>query len=244
MAPIQVAIISVGSLKYPFDFRKLTTWQSKIVQISHGPSIEHLPNAQGPDWTYPDAQLSALIRAVPNSNITLALVNVPLQDNYYLRRLNSNVAVLSFFEMAEIARAFHFTIECYVLRNIHEIAVLFAANGGLIPANAITWAHDDVRGCLFDMNASKLDIIFSMHKPTLCPECSNRLHSKQIDPSFLPNLRTELGRIRKTLYFRAAEWVQVHPLWALAVTAAFGVILNFAASVLFEKAKHVLPWLS
>lgn len=130
MAPIQVAVISVGSLKYPFDFQKLTTWQSKVVQISHGPSIEHLPNAQGPDWTYPDTQLSTLIHAVPTSSITVALVNAPLQDNYYLRRLNGNVAVLSLFEMAEIARAFHFTIECFVLRNIYEIAVLFVGNGG------------------------------------------------------------------------------------------------------------------
>lgn len=120
----------------------------------------------------------------------------------------------------------------------------FRGKWGLIPPDAVTWAHDDVRGCLFDMNASKLDIIFSMHKPTLCPECSNRLHSKQIDPSFLPTLRKELRRIRKPLYFRVAEWVQVHPLWALTVTAAFGVFLNFAASIIFEKAKYILPWLS
>lgn len=243
MRPLKVSLVSLGSLKYPVDIAYLEGWTSQLFKVQHGASIGHLPNAEGSEWDYTDKQLGALIQADSDADFTLALINAPLENNYYMRRLGDKVAVLSLFEMAEIVRFSDFTIENFILRNIYELTVLYAANGKLIPIDAHSWAHDDVRGCLFDMNASKPDIVFSMHKPKLCDGCRTRVLSKQVNSGFLPALDKELSRIKKARYFRMADWVRTHPLCTLAITAFSAVILNLIASVIFEKAKCLLPWL-
>lgn len=233
----------MGSLKYPVDIGYLEGWKSDLITIKHGASVGHLPDADGANWERSKSQLSGLLRTDPAADFTLGLINAPLEQNYYLRRLGDKVAVLSLYEMAEIVRFSDFTIENFILRNIYELAVLYAANSALIPADGYTWAHDDVRGCLFDMNASKPDIVFSLDQPTLCNACTTRVSSRQISPDFLPTLTKELKRIRKARYFRMSEWVKGHPLWAMVLAGCSAVTLNIAASILFEKLKHFVPWL-
>lgn len=240
MRPLKISLVSLGSLKYPVDMAHLEGWPSRILTIQHGASIAHLPNAEGPEWVYPDRQLATLIREDGDADITLALINAPLEDNYYLRRLGNKVAVLSLFEMAEIVRFSDFTIENFILRNIYEMAVLYAANGNLFPTGYQSWAHDDVRGCLFDMNASKPDIVFSLHRPKLCDACRARVQEKQVNSGFLLALDKELSKIKKALYFRMAEWVKANPLYALTITAFSAVVLNIIASAIYESAKSLL----
>lgn len=221
----------------------LEDWDSQIIKITHGASIGHLPDAEGDNWEYTSGQLSSLVHADDNASFTVALICAPLEGNYYMRRLGNKVAVLSLFEMAEIVHFSDFTVENYILRNVYELAVLYAANGALFPSDAYSWAHDDVRGCLFDMNANKSNIVFSLHQPKLCDACKARVLSKQVDSGFLPALSEELQRIKKALYFRMSDWVKSHPILALAVAALSAISLNLLASVIFEKAKCVFPWL-
>ena len=239
-----ISLISLGSLKYSVDIKYLEAWKSKLIKIRHGAAVGHLPNAEGENWEYTNTQLKDLIIPDRSASFTLALINAPLENNYYMRRLGSNIAVLSLFEMAEIVRDSDFTLENYILRNVYELTVLFAANNSLLPADANTWTHDDVRGCLFDMNANKSDILFSMHKPNLCASCGSRVLTKQVDPSFLPGLSKDLPKIKKALYFRMTEWIKTHPILALIITSCFAMVINLLASVIFKKAKSQLPWLS
>lgn len=243
MNPTKINLVLLGNLKYPIDVVYLETWKSEIIKIQPGASVGHLPDAEGNNWEYTDEQLSVLLSPDSSSDFTLGLINTPLEGNYYLRRLSNRVAVLSLHEMAEIVRYSDFTIEQYILRNAYELAVLFIANGKLIPSEYTTWAHDEVRGCLFDMNANKPDIVFSLHRPNLCQACRTRVSSKQAPTALIPTLEQELSRIQKTLYTRMFEWVKSHPIAALFITAGSSVMLNFVSSVLFEKAKSIFAWL-
>lgn len=243
MRPITVSLVLLGNLKYPLTIAYLQKWRSDVVRIQHRAAVGYLPDAAGPDWEYTDQQLLDVLGAEQESDFTLGLISLPLEDNYYLRRLSDRVAVLSFYQTAEIIRFSGFSLEQYVLRSVYELAVLFAGNGGFIPSDYVTWAHDETRGCLFDMNANKADIIFSLDRPMLCATCRTRLSSRQIPSDLLQNLDRELPRIRKALYLRISEWVKAHPVFALFITAMSGIALNFIASTLFEKAKRSLPWL-
>ncbi len=243
MHPLKISLVSLGHLKYPVNIAGLEAWQSSVLNIQHGASVGHLPNSDGGSWEYSDENLLKVLSATPDSDFTVGLINVPLEDNYYMRRLTDNIAVLSLYEMADIVRYSEFTLEQYILRNLYELAVLFAANNKLIPQDYTTWAHDEVRGCLFDMNASKSDIVFSLHRPKLCPACKTRVSSRQVPLAFIPKLEDELQRIQKSLFLRMTEWVKRHPIFALVLAAASGVLLNLIASVIFEKAKRALPWL-
>jgi hypothetical protein len=160
-----------------------------------------------------------------------------------MRRLSNKIGVLSLYEMAEIVSAENFSIENFILRNIYELAVLYAANSSLFPSDSYTWAHDDVRGCLFDMNANKFDIVFSLNAPILCHACRTKVMSKQLSADFLPSLDKELKRICKSRYYRITEWVKAHPLWALLLTGTSAICLNILASIIFEKLKHHFPFI-
>lgn len=244
MQPLKISLVPLGNLKYPVSIAELESWRSQVISIKHGASVGHLPDADGDDWEYPDDQLLKVLGADANSDFTLGLINAPLEENYYMRRLSDRVAVLSLYQMADIVKYSDFTIEQFILRNAYELAVLFAANGKLIPTDYTTWAHDETRGCIFDMNASKSDIVFSLHRPILCPACRTKVSAKQIPAGLLPNLDKELKRIQKTLYVRILEWVKRHPIFALVITASFGIALNLIASVIFEKAKGMFPCFS
>jgi hypothetical protein len=244
MHPLKISLISLGSLKHPVNMEYLENLKSQLIAVKHGASIGHLPNAEGENWEYTCDQIKSLVKADNEADFTLALINAPLENNYYMHRLSDNVGVLSLYEMAEIVRYSNFTVENFILRNLYELAVLYTANGGLVPSDAYTWAHDDVRGCLFDMNSNKSDIIFSMHQPTLCDSCKARVLAKQVSSGFLPKLENELSAIRKELYFRMMDWVKTHPILALIITAISAIALNLVASIIFETAKPIMTWLS
>lgn len=224
MRALNVALITLGHQKQPVDIGYLKGWRSRIFLIGRITAIAHSPDATGDTWEYPDDQLSELIKAVPAADMTVAIVSAPVAQNFYSRRLKDNVVVLSLHEIAHILNSANFRLEHFVLRNIYQFSVYYHALGGTIPTvDSVSWSHDDIRGCLFDMNSQKSDILYSMDQPKLCEVCRTRLGSYAVDPEFLPALTSELQRLRKRLYFRMADWVKSHPIYALVITAAFGI---------------------
>lgn len=244
MNPIRISLVTLGSLKQPVDVPYLEKWGSTVMRIEHRASIGQLQDAEGEDWQYTDDQLAKVLAPSLDADLTLGLINAPLEDNYYLRRLPQNVAVLSLHEMAEIVQYENFSVETFILRVAYELTCLYKAEGKIPPTGESSWTHDDIRSCLFDMCSSKGDIIFSLQRPRLCEACRNRVLQRQVDAKFLPALDKELGRIQKTLYFRLADWVRAHPILALALTSLFAIALNLVSSAIFEKAKRCWPWIA
>jgi hypothetical protein len=244
MTPVRISLVTLGSLKQPVDVPLLSHWRSKILTIEHGDSVVHLQNAEGDEWSYTDAQLERLLTPTAGAEITLGLINAPLEDNFYLRRLPRNVAVLSLHEMAEIVQYDNFSVDTFIVRIGYELAVLFKAEGRIPATGEATWTHDDIRGCLFDMCSSKGDIVFSLHRPCLCDTCRTRVLQKHVDVELLPLLDKELRRIHKTLFYRLTDWIKVHPILALALTTLLAFAVNLASSSVFEKAKRAWPWIA
>ena len=243
MTPVRISLVTLGSLKQPVDVRFLSHWRSEILTIRHGDSVAHLEDSEGDEWSYTDKQLERLLAPAAESEITLGLINAPLEDNFYLRRLPENVVVLSLYEMAEIVQYENFSLETFILRIGYELAVLFKAEGRIPATGESTWTHDDIRGCLFDMCSSKGDIVFSLHRPCLCDTCRARVLQKRVDARLLPQLHRELRRIHKTLFYRLTDWIKIHPVLTLALTTLLAFAVNLASSAIFEKAKRAWPWM-
>jgi hypothetical protein len=81
MHPLKVSIVSLGSLKYPINMSYLEGWTSKIIEISHGASVGHLPDAKGDNWEYTSDQLGSLVHADNEASFTVALICAPLEGN-------------------------------------------------------------------------------------------------------------------------------------------------------------------
>lgn len=244
MRVLNVALVSLGHQKQPVDVALLEKWPSGILKINHRAAIAYTPNGKGGSWEYPDDQLRALVQPLDGADITVVLVSAPIERNFYSRRLGNNVVVFSIHEIAHILNAANFRIEHFLLRNIYQIAIYFHALNGSVPdSNSLSWSHHDIRGCLFDMNSQKSDILYSMHQPKLCDACRTRIGQHQVDPAFLTTLDGELRKLRRRLFYRIVDWVKSHPIYSLLITAAFGISLNVVASIIFEKAKRLWPWL-
>lgn len=239
---IKVSVIRLGSLTHNIDFHYLSSWPSRIFKISYGGSIEQLPNIVGNNWEYTDQQLINSIAADKNADVTVALIAGGLENNYYARIFNGNICVLSFYQMADLVVSHHFSIEDYIIRNIYEMILLFTLNGEKLPEtkNALAWTHDETRGCLLDMNPNKTEIIYSMHKPRLCPQCMAHLANVQLPPNFIPIFEKELKRLKKSAYGIIIEWIKKHPIYALGLGAIYGVVLNLIASYIFECFKYFI----
>jgi len=82
------------------------------------------------------------------------------------------------------------------------------------------------------MNGIKTDIVFSCHHPVLCDACRVAAGGEQVSNEFLDIFQKEIGRIRKKLYYRAAEGVKRHPLLALGISSVFAVALGIIGSVI------------
>jgi hypothetical protein len=240
MAKHRIALVTVGSLRARLDTTFLEEWHSEILEISHPSSIGSTPDATGPGWVYSDEELSRLIRPETSFAMTIAVVNAPLQQNYYARRLPGNLAVLSLFEMAEILSAANLPVEHFVLRAAYAYSVYFLAYNGRIPNSGVgSLSHHEIRGCLFDLNANKADIVESMDPPRLCEACRSRFATVQVPTGFLATLERELRRIRKPIYFRLSQWVQRHPLWAIVITGISGIILNVLSNAVYDAMKRL-----
>ena len=237
MEPIRIALVTAGDLRHPINFEILEKWKSQIFRITRASVIQHLPDSQGPNWQYTDAQLEKLIVPHGGADITAAIINAPLEDNYYMRRLQKNVGVLSLFQTAEILKAANLTIEHFILRNIYEVCTVWLEQNHSIPNSIYAIAHDSVSGCLFDMNAYKTDIVYSMNPPKLCPQCRARVQSRQVPADFLKHIDHELRKIRKARFYRIADWIKSHPITSLIIAIAGSLLSNIAANLLYDLVK-------
>jgi len=241
MDRIRIKFVAVGNLKCKVDFGYIEKWKSKMFSIGPRAVLGALPNMLELGYGYSDDELRELIHAEAGTDITIGIVNAQLERNFYERTLSASTAVISLFEMNEILERAEHRIEHFILRCVYTIILVFIEfDRSLSMDSALSLAHDEVRHCLFDMNMDKADIVFSLDPPTLCEQCKARLSRKQIDGQFIPTLDSEMKRIRKSSYFRASDWVKAHPVCALLITAAFGLLLNIAGNLLYDGGKQLL----
>ncbi len=230
MEKTSISLVVLGAANARINTKLLKSWRSSIFEIRQIKIIDTIEDATGSDWQYTDAQLTNIIEHDETTDFTLALINGPLENNYYMRRVSENIAVLSFYEIANEIRLFGFSLESYIIRNVYELDQIFALSNYAFQPDVYRFAHHDTRGCLFDMNADKRDLIFSLHKPSLCHSCETRVRQSQLDSDYLKKLKSELKRIKKPLFYRVMDFVKRHPLMALTTSFFFATLAGIAAN--------------
>ena len=96
MKKIRIKLVTLGNLKYPVRFASIENWKSQVFEARHVDQIQALPNAEGQNWSYSYEQLSNLLTADADYDFTVGVINAQLVYNFYIRRLDPNVCVLSF----------------------------------------------------------------------------------------------------------------------------------------------------
>lgn len=231
---IKIKIITLGHIKHRLDVERLTRWRSSIFKITTVDSVPELPDGEY-DWQhFGDSELS-FIQPSKDVDITFAITEYSLQDNFYLRRLDKNIVVLSLYQTADACEWNDIPLENFLLRNLYELCAIFKLEGS-VPTSGIIppIIHDDTRHCIFDMCGIKTDVVYSASLPKICDQCRSHMNSKQMTTGFVKSLEEELKRIKKPLYYRILSFVKRRPVWSIGITFAAGVFVELFSNLLYD----------
>jgi hypothetical protein len=230
-----IRLITAGCMPRELDLNAIISWKTSVFKIADKiENFEFRLNSDLPDWGFSDSNLRKLISNSTSADFTLLLVNIPLEGNYYSRRITQNFIVGTFYEIKHHLLFSNIPLHNMVLRALYAYALLFIEAGNRIPAQSenYNFTHHETRGCLYDMTGNKEEVVESCSDPIICAECQERLRSKLVSNDIIHNAQQELKKIGKGLYYRVIDFVKKYPLFSLFLSSTFALILGTLSSIL------------
>jgi hypothetical protein len=244
MSKAKIKLVSIGHLPLDFQVKKVLRWKSSIFEISG--EFENFAlrcDSDGPGWEFSDELVKTQLPERFDADFMIAIVNVPIQDNWYSRRLGNNKIVFTFHQIREILEHYNIPLENTIFRLLYAYTLLYKRAGDKIPdfGEAPGFTHDETRGCLFDMNGIKTDLVASCDKPIICDECQERLKREKVSNLLIEAAQNEIRGIRRDLYYRGLSFIKKHPIWSLALSAVFALLIgvtgSLIASIIYDAIK-------
>lgn len=234
MPKIKITVATIGHVQAEFQKKNLKEWKSSIFEVA-GEIENYSLNCQsdGHGWEFTDAALEKVLPTNFTGDFLVSIVNVPIEGNWYTRRLTSNRVVFSFHEIKDILRYSNMPLENVIYRLLYAYSLLFIRSGNCIPTNAehTNFTHDETRGCIFDMNGIKTDIVHSCHKPILCSSCAERSRQEKVSSETIEKCQSELRRIQKDLFYKITDFIKQYPVWSFAISGITAIVIGATGSV-------------
>ena len=235
---MKIRLIKIGQIRARIDYSVIAKWKSEFFEISGLSEVAQIEvDYFGEAYVFPNERLNQLITYAPGFDLSVGIIDQPIEGNYYMHRLDEHSAVISLHEIKDILRLDNIPAENFILRCIYEMVVFWHEGGGAVDDNVYLIPHDETRGCLFDMNVFKSDIVFSAVRPTICSACESRLSTKTLPPKFISLIKHEIRKLDKKLYYRIIDFTKRHPIISILLTAGFAVILNMLANFIYDLLK-------
>lgn len=237
MKKVRIKLGIIGYLPFDFNRKFVKTWKSDAFEIVDEIDDFHFTkDSDTPNWAFSDGLLSKELPVKYEGDFFMGITYVPLESNFYCRRLDHDRVVISFADIYNILKTENIPIENFILRSLYASCLVYLRNEQSIPKSSewLGYTHDDTRGCLFDMNGSSLDdVIFSLDHPIICDECTIKLRQEKVPDSTTELIKKEIRRIRKDKYYKIAQFVKRKPLFSIFLSGIFGIIISFTASILY-----------
>lgn len=226
MKKVKIQIIKIGIQHHDVLFKKLENYTSKLFQVS----IKQVsrPNCDF-GWGFNFNSLTYILQNAFDKDVydlCIGFIDTEIENNYFSKRLSekNNIYVVSFFEIDKILSSNNIDLFNFMLLTIYRCLTRFKFNR---KPNS----HHETKGCLFDMCGMKEDIIYSCVNPILCNECKSSLNEQK---QFLDILISELPKIKKSIYYKIKDFIELHPWPSLFIGSFFTVILNIISSLIYE----------
>jgi hypothetical protein len=243
MSKVKIKIISIGHLPIRLNLEKIKSHLSAAYEIV-GDIENHVLrcNSDGYDWEFSDELVRAQLPLVFDADFMIVLVNVPLEANWYVRRVGNNQVVLTFHEIKEILINENIPLENVIYRLLYAYTLLFRRSSNRIPnfGEPTRFTHDETRGCLFDMNGIKANLVESCDSPIICDQCEEALIKEKVSNDLIKITKSEIKQIKKEFYYKVIDFIKRYPIWALLISSLFAVLLNVVASWIYDLLKKHL----
>lgn len=238
MKKVKIKIAILGHIPHSINLEKIQTWKSELFDIINPFSVLNIVgDSDGTNWEYSDENMEDQLPIRGEEDILLAITYVPLEMSYFLRRFTNNRVCMTYNEMTEILKSDNIPLENLILRIVYAISLVYKSHGDKIPESAepTNYAHDETRGCLFDMNGIKTDIIYSLDKPKICDSCVQNLTNipkYKLEKNIISQVQKELKNIEKKLYYRMTDFFKSNPILAIILSSILAIFLGFIGSSL------------
>jgi hypothetical protein len=238
MSKVRIKIVILGHLPYSVNLDKIKKWKSELFEIVKPiNSIAIVGNSDGPFWEFSDENIEKQLPERDGADVLLAVTNVQIEDNYFARRFSDNRVCMTYGNMLDILKFDNIPFENLLLRVLYSVSFVYRRYGNRIPemSELTNFTHDETRGCIFDMNGVKTDIVYSLSKPHLCSPCVTALTTNpghRVENEIVQAVQKELKRIKKPLYYLIADFVKRRPILAILISSIFGIILGAIGSIL------------
>lgn len=232
----KVALIRLGHAQHLVDFQYIRKWKSDLFSITGLHCLEHLPNSDVKDGyidvKYSVQQLRSFVSCPEDCDYAVAIMPYRLTDNFYMHRIGAKCAVISLYGIPEILKDDNISVEHFIIKQLYEICAIRHLMNDISSDDVYQFVHMDTRGCLFDMNGERSDILYNTEQPILCDECKGKFKSKQVELEIISQFEKELKRIKKPLLLRIERWIKHYPLFALLISALTAITLNIIANII------------
>lgn len=234
----KVTLIRLGHTQHLVDFNIIRKWKSDLFTVSGIECIDHLPNSDIEDGyldvKYSKSKLKALISCPIESDYAVAIMPYRFEDNFYMHRISDKCVVISLYGIADILKTDSISVEHFIIKQLYEICAIRHLINDLSSDDVYQFIHSDTRGCLFDLNGERSDILYNTEQPILCEECKSVFRKKQIQAETISTLEYELQKIKKPIALKVERWIKQYPLLSIAISAFTAIILNILANLLWE----------
>jgi hypothetical protein len=238
---IKIAIVILGHSNLQFEVKNIKNIGSNIFEVTSLEEVSDLPETNLEDGyldqKFERAQIGTLIKCPDSADIALGIMSYRFNDNFYMHRVGKNCAVVSLYGIDGILDRKSISMDNFIKKQLYEITALYLLCNDLISDDVYKLVHRDTKGCLFDLNGDRQDIIYNTETPIICEACKSKFRKIQIEGNILELFQKELKNIRKPLIQRLERAIQKYPLISITISAMAAILLNLAASAIWEKIK-------
>lgn len=233
----KIKLVKLGQMKRPIDTGIILKWKSSLFDVIAIDEIPYIQNMPYNIWQFlTDEQVLNEISHDEKFDLTIAITEYGLQDNFYMRRVSKGVSVVSLFDVGDLLQRYNIPLENFIAINLYKMLSLIKIyNEVPITSEGIPdIIHDETRSCLFDMNGLKTDVIYSTARPIICQQCQAVMSSKQLPYGFLSTICKELKNIRKPMYYRLQDYIKRRLLISISIVALSAVVIEIIANLAYE----------
>lgn len=234
MQKIKIKMVTLGHQPLGFQPHRLLDFRSSIFRIESIENCNFTVQSDIEGWGFSDNLLSRCIPKKLSEDILFVVANVPLELNYYSRRIGINKIIFTFHEIKDILEQKNIPLNNAVLRILNTYSLVFKKLGK-VPSNfsLSQFAHDETRGCIFDMNGIKAEIVESCQRPIICPQCVHDLTMDgQVSNDVINKCKKDIDKIRKTKFYEVTDFIKGHPYISLTLTSIYAIILGVIGSII------------
>ena len=232
---VKIKLIFLGHLPHSINTEKILSWKSDLFQILPPINIHTITSeSDGPNWDYSDENIESQLPLREEGDILIAMTNVRIQNNYFARRSTDNRICLTYYEMSDYLKADNIPLENLIFRVLYSVSFVYKRYGNRLPGinEHTNFTHDETKGCIFDMNGNKADIIYSVNRPYICESCVQSLTNSKIEKNLIDKVQRELKKIKKGLYYRITDLIKKYPIAAIIISSIWAILLGTVGSII------------